>query len=377
MVSPALPASIAPVAPSLLAAPAAGARAWELPASVVLPGALLVALLFSTQYLFQPFVWRHWPVDEVLLGWLDVLRDRAITALAIGTAVLAAGRVPLRSAGMRATCLFTGIAVSALGGELAPVALDSRSTAHDLYLALGRALQWTVVGGSIAAMFYVWRRSVTVRSAVQTAELHSAQLERQLAQVRLQVLRSRIEPHFLFNTLATVRRLHQTDPAQGARLLGHFLSYLRLTLTSDHTGRTTLGQELDLLDAYLNVVAMRMSGRLTLRWEVPPALRSCELPPLSVATLVENAVKHGIAPRPEGGEIEIRAVASGGMLEVSVTDTGVGFTGSGGTGIGLASIRSRLNTLYGAGASLNLENNLPCGVRARLRLPMRPMGAGA
>jgi signal transduction histidine kinase len=377
LASPALPAPIAPVAQHLLAAPAAGVRAWDLPASVVLPGALLVALLFSTQYLFQPFVWRHWPVDEVLLGWLDVLRDRAITALAIGMALLAAGHVPLRSAGARAACLVAAIAIGALGGELAPVALDPRGAAHDLHLALARALQWTVVGGSIAAMFYVWRQSVNVRTAVQAAELRSAQVERQLAQVRLQVLRSRIEPHFLFNTLATVRRLHQTDPAQGARLLGHFLSYLRLTLTNDHEGRTTLGQELDLLDAYLNVVAMRMSGRLTLRWEVPPALRTCELPPLSVATLVENAVKHGIAPRPEGGEIEIRAVASGGMLEVSVADTGVGFTGSGGTGIGLASIRARLNTLYGAAASLSLENNLPCGVRARLRMPMRRSGAGA
>lgn len=276
-----------------IAPPGLAARAWDLPAAVVLPGALLVAVLISTQFLFQPFVWRNWPVDEVLLGWFDVLRERAVTALAIGIALVAVGRVQSCRPSTRALLLCLAIACGAAVGELAPVAADERTTTHDLHLALGRVLQWTLVGCSIAAMVTLWRRSVQVHAAVQAAELRRSQVESQLAQMRLQWLRSRIEPHFLFNTLATVRRLHHTDPAQGARLLAHFLSYLRMTLASEHLQHATLGQEIDLVEAYLGIVALRMSGRLAVRCDVPENLRCCDLPPLTIATLVENAVKHG------------------------------------------------------------------------------------
>ena len=191
--------------------------------------------------------------------------------------------------------------------------------------------------------------------------LRRSQADSQVAQLRLQSLRSRIEPHFLFNTLATVRRLHHTDPADGARLLGHFLSYLRLTLASETAQHATLGDEIDLVGAYLHIVALRMSGRLKLRWDVSAELRGCELPPLLIASLVENAVKHGIAPRPEGGMIEVAARAVGALLEVTVADTGAGFSGSGGSGIGLLNTRARLATLYGAAGTLTLENNRPSG----------------
>jgi LytS/YehU family sensor histidine kinase len=122
--------------------------------------------------------------------------------------------------------------------------------------------------------------------------------------------------------------------------------------------------------AYLSVVATRMSGRLVLRWDIPEALRDCAVPPLAVATLAENAVKHGIASMPEGGTIEVSARALGATLEVTVADTGVGLSGSGGSGIGLSNIRARLTTLYGDAASLGLEHHPPHGVLARLQLPL-------
>lgn len=374
MVSSASTATVA--AQRLQPTPVNSARGWVLPASTVLPFALLVALVISTQFLFQPFVWRNWPVDEVLLGWLDILRDRAITALAIGLMLMAAGRIAVRSASARMGLSLAAIAIGAVAGEMCVALLAGRGALQDMHLAVGRVLQWTVVGGSIAAMVYLWRGSAQVRADMQAAELRRSQIERQMAQLRLQSLRSRIEPHFLFNTLATVRRLHQTDPVQGARLLDQFLSYLRMTLESEDAGRGTLGQEIDLVTAYLNVAAMRMSGRLTLHWDVPDELRACDLPPLTIATLIENAVKHGIAPQPEGGSIEVRARALGVWLEVSVADTGVGFdtSGSGGTGIGLANIRARLATLYGAEAALELQNNMPRGAIARMRLPRRVKG---
>jgi signal transduction histidine kinase len=367
MVSPAL--SGAPYPSSAFAVRATEVRDWHLPARVVLPVALLVALLLSTQFLFQPFVWRNWPVDEVMLGWLDIMRARATTALAIGVALVLVSRMQVGHPGARAALLAGAIALGAGVGELAPLVADERAAAHELHLALGRVLQWTVVGCSSVVMVHLWRRSADARAAVQAAELRASQTERQLAQVRLQALRSRIEPHFLFNTLANVRRLRHVDPTQGAGLLADFLTYLRITLASESAQRTSLGQELDLVRAYLNIVATRMSGRLALRWDVPDELLACELPPLVIATLVENAVKHGIAPRPAGGSIEVRAQAVGATLEITVADDGVGFTGSGGSGIGLANTRARLATLYGAAGTLTLENNRPGGVRARIGLP--------
>lgn len=372
MVLTALPA--APPAPSVLAAPEMTVRAWSLPASIVLPGALLVAVLLSTQYLVQPFVWRNWPIDEVLLGWLDVLGGRLVAALAIAAALLAAGHLRVQHAAARAALLAVSIAAGAAAGEGLPLLFDERAGAHDVQRALGHVLQATVVGCSVAAMIVLWRRSTQACRAAQAAELRRSQMEQQAAQLRLQALRSRIEPHFLFNTLATVRRLHQTDPAQGARLLDQFTAYLRWTIASEQAHQTRLGQEVDLVHAYLSVVATRMSGRLALRWDVPDALRDCVVPPLSLATLAENAVKHGIASQPEGGTIEVRARALGETtLEISVADTGVGFgagSASGGSGIGLANIRARLTTLYGDAASLRLENNQPSGVLARMKLPL-------
>ena len=130
------------------------------------------------------------------------------------------------------------------------------------------------------------------------------------------------------------------------------------------------------MQAYLAVVAMRMSGRLELAFDVPASLHACEFPPLAMATLVENAVKHGVAPRPGRATIEVHARQLGDMLEVSVVDTGVGFTGTAGSGIGLSNIRARLSTLYGAAGTLVLGGNRPSGVRACIRMPcLHPEGA--
>jgi len=324
----------------------------------------------SIQFLFQPFVWRNWPVDEVLLGWVDIARDRVVVALMIALALVGIGRLPARHLTSRALMLAGAIVAGALIGELILLAGGALEAADHLRLLVARVVRWSAVAGSVAAMFYVWRRVSDARSAAQAVELRRLQIERQIAQARLQVLRSQIEPHFLFNTLATVRRLQHTERAQGSRLLANFLDYLRRTLPALQAERTTLGQEIDLVQAYLGVVEVRMSGRLQTSFAVPAALRACELPPFSIATLVENAVKHGIAPSPLGGMVHVEARRIGDALEVTVADTGVGFSGSAGTGIGLANIRARLRTLYGSGGRLSVESNVPSGVRARMHLPI-------
>ena len=182
------------------------------------------------------------------------------------------------------------------------------------------------------------------------------------------MLEAQIEPHFLFNTLAHVRRLYETDPAAGARMLHNLAGYLASALPQMRTA-ATLGHELDHITAYLNIQQIRMGHRLTFAIDAPTALRDAALPPLMVLTLVENAIKHGLSPLREGGRIDVRASVAGGRLIVQVADTGQGFTQSSGGGTGLANTRARLASKYGAGASLSLAHNEPRGVVATISLP--------
>jgi hypothetical protein len=349
------------------------ARTWGKgtgwPPHLVLAASVAVGALMSLQFLFQVFVWRHWPWDEVMLGWLEVLRDRTVVAVAIGLALVAASR--LRPGALPAAPALLGgaIVTGAAIGEFTLRWAGAAGAPADAVAVAGRIARWTVVAGSVAAMSYMWRRARDNMAAAESADLRRVQLERQSSTARLATLRVQIEPHFLFNTLATVRRLNQTEPAQGAQLLDHFVAYLGSAQPGDSRGSGTLGREIELARAYLGVAAARMAGRLQVRFEVAEALGGLEFPPLSLATLVENAVKHGIAPLASGGTVVVSASAEGGMLEAVVVDTGAGFVGSSGSGIGLANIRSRLQTLYGSAGSLAVRANEPSGVRASIRIP--------
>ena len=333
-----------------------------------IPVALAIGLLMSTQLLFQPFVWRNWPLDEILLGWLDTLRDCLVIACVIAIVVWQASALPVRHAGGRALLLGLAIVGGAGLGQIV-LGLLARDPLSDVLTLVPPALRWSLLAASVAGIYYLWRRADETRAALAAAELRRVRAGHATAQAHLQALRSQIEPHFLFNTLATVRRLHHTDPAEGAQLLAHFLAYLRLTLPARTSDAGRLGDELDLVRAYLGVVAVRMSGRLRVVWDIDDTLRAGDFPPLVAATLVENSIKHGLAPAPGPGTLSITARRVGTSLEVEVADTGVGFSGKAGSGIGLANIRARLATAYGPAASLRLAANAPSGVRAAVRLP--------
>jgi hypothetical protein len=352
-------------------------RAPGLPVSTVLAVSVALAVLMSTQYLFQVFIWRHWPWDEVMLGWLEVARDRTVVALAIGTALIIGTRLSPPHPYAASVVLAISIVAGAATGELALLWAGSPGAPDDAAAVAGRIGRWSLVAGSVAVMHHMSRRLRTDHAAAQLAELKCAQLDQQLASAKLSALRVQIEPHFLFNTLATVRRLRQVEPAQGDQLLGHFVAYLGSAQPDSHDNDSTLGQEVALARSYLGVVGARMSGRLQVSFEVPQELSRLPFPPLTLATLVENAVKHGIDPVPAGGRIAISAQIRDGMLEAVVADTGAGFTGTSGSGIGLANIRSRLQTLYGAAAALSLQSNQPSGVRASIRIPAAGVGAAA
>ena len=145
------------------------------------------------------------------------------------------------------------------------------------------------------------------------------------------MLRRQIEPHFLFNVLATIRRLHETDPQQGQYVLGRLFQYMSATLDEAPEQRSSLGDEIDLVKAYLDVCVSRMTGRLEVVIQAPVSLSGLSFPPLALATLAENAIKHGVFPQ-NGGVITLSARMQGDMLEVTLSDDGAGLNGEGGGG---------------------------------------------
>jgi hypothetical protein len=204
-------------------------------------------------------------------------------------------------------------------------------------------------------------------------------LKRQLVEAQLKMMQAQVEPHFLFNTLASVDHLIETDPARAAKMQKNLIQYLRAALPQMREGSTTLGKEIALCRAYLEILKVRMDDRLQVALTVPQGLQSARFPPMMLQTLVENAIKHGLEPKAEGGALTLSADIANGNLRVTVADTGLGF-GAGsrpGMGVGLTNVRERLAGLYGGRARLTVEGNSPSGTIATIEVPYSiDLGAG-
>jgi LytS/YehU family sensor histidine kinase len=226
--------------------------------------------------------------------------------------------------------------------------------------------------GALAYAFFVFQRQAAQAAAqAHDSDLQRVQIDLQMTQARLQSLRAYIEPHFLFNTLANVHRLYRTEPGRGRAMLANFIAYVRAVLPQMRHGETSLRQDVELARAYLGVLQVRMGTRLQVHVDVPDDLAALPFPPLALSTLIDNAIKHGLNPLPEGGAIEICARLADRQLTVRVADTGAGLRGESGSGAGLANLRGRLAALYGNAASLELEANVPRGICATISVPMK------
>jgi two-component sensor histidine kinase len=206
------------------------------------------------------------------------------------------------------------------------------------------------------------------------ASREKAELEHQLAEAKLVALSAQIEPHFLFNTLASIQYLIRNDSGKASEMTSDLIRYLRLALPRMKQATARLGDELELVRAYLGIMQIRMGARLQFSIDSPDELADVQIPTMTLITLVENAIKHGLEQKADGGAINLMArkgMYGSGTLRLTVSDTGGGFsTAVTGTGIGLANIRERLNNLYRGNASLELEANQPSGMKAILILPM-------
>ena len=238
---------------------------------------------------------------------------------------------------------------------------------------------WALLGGLGYALLRLARASQSSRERLARLARERDTLATQQTEAQLSALNAQIEPHFLFNTLANVKRLYETHPERGRHMLVALIAYLRAALPGMRRHESTLADELELVRHYLAILQMRMGERLSFDITADPALLHTRLPTLVLPTLVENAIKHGLSPLPEGGRIEIRAVAGAdGGVSIEVADNGQGFgAASGGTGVGLANTRARLSARFGDGATLELEAAQPRGVVARVRLPAQALPAQA
>lgn len=209
------------------------------------------------------------------------------------------------------------------------------------------------------------------QSANAAAERES--MQRQLSEAKMQMMQAQVEPHFLFNTLASVEFLIETDPPRASAMQRTLIQYLRAVLPQMREASlvTNLGREVDMVTAYLNLLKMRMEERLTVRMDIPEGLRTAAFPPMMLQSMVENAIKHGLECKAEGGTLVITAEVAHNKLRVTVADDGVGFgvNPSNGTGLGLTNIRERLKLLHGEAGQLHIAANSPSGVIATIDVP--------
>ena len=233
----------------------------------------------------------------------------------------------------------------------------------------------------IAKVFIDRSRAAQRMADLKRKEAEYHRMTQQVTEAKLQALQAQVEPHFLYNTLANVQALTEVDPAKANTMVGHLIQYLRNALPKMRESISTVGQEIELVRAYLNILQMRMGKRLAFDISIPESLLATPFPPLMLPSLVENAIKHGLEPQREGGSVMITAQAQDGRLRLVVSDTGRGFGETVGAGVGLENIRERLAALYGETAKLTLESNSPAGVIATIEVPMdglrQPAAPGA
>lgn len=224
-------------------------------------------------------------------------------------------------------------------------------------------------GGTATYFFYSKAKLKLVREAAEKERMNRLASEKEALESKLRMLQAQIEPHFLFNTLSNILSLIDTEPSKGKSMLMDLIHYLRTSLSRTLPDTTTLGQELDTINAYLSIQKIRLADRLSFTIDVPETLRQHPSPPMLLQPLVENAVKHGLEPKVDGGEITITADEQGDLFRITVADTGLGFSSFNTAGVGIANVRERIRLIYGGKGRLLLEENKPVGVRAVIEVP--------
>jgi LytS/YehU family sensor histidine kinase len=240
---------------------------------------------------------------------------------------------------------------------------------QQVWQSLAIGMMFALIG---SALFLLAERIHRLDSEVRQRRLTEAEQARRETEARLKLLQAQIEPHFLFNTLANVGSLIDSDPPRARQLLDRLNDWLRIALARTRNEQASLGDELALLENWLETLAVRFGSRLVWQIDVDAALRRLPFPPMLLQPLLENAVKHGIEPKLGGGRVRIVAWRDADRLHLEVNDDGGGLKAAASTpgqGTGLDNVRARLAALYGDAGRLTLATNAAGGVTASLELP--------
>jgi sensor histidine kinase YesM len=226
----------------------------------------------------------------------------------------------------------------------------------------------------VGAIVYLRAQHVSIANKKLEAAKQESDISRQLTETKLRLLQAQIEPHFLFNTLASAQQLASKGAPEAAKLIGHLVRFLRISIPSMRDERGALQREFEQINAYLAIMQTRMGDRLQFSVNAPFELHDFPLPPALAMTLVENAIKHGIEPSRTGGRVDVSASRTDDRVTISVVDTGVGLAATAGekevgSGLGLSNIAQRLQAIYGDAAKLSLKENPPHGCSATLVFP--------
>ena len=315
---------------------------WIISKTEVIARAMLVGLV--TLAVFG--LLERWP--RRLPGWLarwalqvvGVACSIPLTVLAMYLAISMADELPFWKQEARLSGFFvlsaTGILISTL-------------------MALGALLR---------------QREQEARNQALAFELQRSELERKALDSRLRLLQAQVEPHFLFNTLANVRELVDSGSPQASGVLDTLITYLRAAVPRLHDPFTSLGDEIQLSRAYLELMQMRMPDRMQFSVEADADSARVRCPPTSILTLVENAIRHGIDPSEDGGRIDVRVHVTGGRCHIEVSDTGIGMQRAGTSlGTGLATLRERLELAFHGDAKVEIGPLAPHGTKATVEFP--------
>ena len=271
------------------------------------------------------------------------------------------------AATLTAAIILGGLAGGLIGGWL---------SGHTLAVSLGkevytlRVVVLSLLFGGIASFYYFSREEIAAtQQLLQQERIQRLTSEKQVVQSQLKMLQAQIEPHFLFNTLSTILSLLDTEVDKGKAMLKDLTRYLRASLAGTRSDWNTLGSEMELISAYLNILKVRMGDRLRVQIELDHALNSTPFAPMLIQPLVENAVIHGLDATIDGGTLAIHAEQEHGIMRITVADTGKGLDANHSQGVGLANIRDRLNVLYSDQGRLILTENQPSGVKAIIEVP--------